>query len=83
MICAERLGACVEGFMKKMLARLRIWKQNKASREHLKENHDDHQKWLEREKLQNLGLNSHASLKLTFNFQAFQNLTLSTRISSV
>ena len=29
----------------KMLARLRIWKQNKASREHLKENDDDHQRF--------------------------------------
>jgi len=45
VICAERLGACVEGFMKKMLARLRFWKQNKASREHLKENDDDHQRF--------------------------------------
>jgi hypothetical protein len=44
-------GACVEGFRKKkMHARLRIWKQNKASTEHLKENDDDdhHQRWLER-----------------------------------
>jgi hypothetical protein len=54
VICAERLGACVEGSRKKMPALLRISKQNKASREHLKENHDDHQKWLEREKFQNL-----------------------------
>ena len=45
VICAERLGACVEGFMKKMLARVRISKQNKASREHLKENDDDHQRF--------------------------------------
>ena len=68
---------------KKLPALLRISKQNKASREHLKENHDDHLKWLERQKLQNLGLNSHASLKLTSNSQAFQNLTSNTRISSV
>ena len=66
---------------KKLPALLRISKQNKASREHLKENHDDHQKWLEREKSQNLVLHSHASLKLTSNLQVFQNLTPSTRIS--